>query len=183
MKDASTLHLPVAVSRRDLLFRAGLGFGGLALSSLLAGEADAARRRDDPLSTHPAGYPAKAKAVIFLSMVGGHSHVETWDPKPQLQRLDGQQLPSSFGEIKSQFIKAGTPLMGSNWKFRRYGQSGIPVSDLYPHMARCVDDLAIIRSCYTDSFVHAPAMYQLTTGRTQAGHHSRGGGSQMATAA
>jgi hypothetical protein len=174
MNDSSKLHLPRAVSRRDLLFQAGLGFGGVALTSLLAGEAEAARRPDDPLSPHPARYPAKAKAVIFLFMVGGPSHVETWDPKPELQRLDGQQLPPSFGEIKSQFIKAGTPLMGSNWKFRRYGRSGIPVSDLYTHVAQCVDDMAIIRSCCTDSFVHAPAMYQLTTGRTQAGHPSLG---------
>ncbi len=167
-------HLPRAWSRRDLLYRAGGGFGALALSALLAGEAEAGASAPRPLAPRPAPLPAKAKAVIFLFMVGGPSHVETFDPKPELDRLHGQPLPPSFGEIKSQFLKAGTPLMRSAWGFRRYGQSGIPVSDLYPHLATCVDDLAILRSCYTDSFVHAPAMYQMTTGRTVAGHPSLG---------
>lgn len=107
-------------------------------------------------------------------MVGGPSHIETFDPKPELDRLHGQQLPPSFGEIKSQFIKAGTPIMRSAWKFRKYGQSGIEVSDLFPHIATCVDDLSVIRSCYTDSFVHAPAMYQMTSGRLLAAHPSLG---------
>ncbi|MEO6725418.1 MAG: DUF1501 domain-containing protein, partial [Blastocatellia bacterium] len=76
--------------------------------------------------------------------------------------------------VKSQFVKTGTPLMGSAWKFKKYGQSGIEISDLYPHLATCADDLAVIRSCYTDSFVHAPAMYQMTSGRVLAAHPSLG---------
>jgi hypothetical protein len=100
--------------------------------------------------------------------------METFDPKPELDRLDGQPLPSSFGEIKSQFIRAGTPIMRSQWKFRQYGQSGIPVSDLFPHTATCADDLCVIRSCVSESFVHAPAMYQMVSGRTLSGHPSMG---------
>ena len=121
-----------------------------------------------------AHFPPRANAVIFLFMVGGPSHIETWDPKPALDRLDGQQLPPSFGEIKSQFIKAGTPIMRSQWGFGRYGQSGIPVSDLLPHTAQCVDDIAVLRSCVSESFVHAPAMYQIMSGRTFSGHPSLG---------
>ncbi len=161
--------LPLAYSRRDLLLRAGSGFGGLALASLLAEEADAQDRKLKP-------EPRKAaKSVIFLYMVGGPSQMETFDPKPELERLQGQPMPKSFGStIKSQFLTAGTPLLGSAWKFAKRGQSGIEVSDLFPHIATCADDLAVIRSCYTESFVHAPAMYQMMSGRTTMGHPSMG---------
>jgi hypothetical protein len=176
-------HLRGACTRRDVLFRAGSGFGGLALTALLAQEgALASARRPTPSAQGPLNplapraphFRPRAKAVIFLFMVGGPSHIETFDPKPELERLDGQQLPRSFGEIKSQFIKPGTPIMPSRWKFRQYGQSGIPVSDLFPHVATCADDLCLIRSCYTESFVHAPAMYQIISGRTLMGHPSLG---------
>jgi hypothetical protein len=180
MSSEKSLHLPPAVTRRDFLFRAGGGFGALALAALERGAWSAEREASQPRTPNaerqaPAPhFPARAKSVIFLFMVGGPSHIETFDPKPELDRLDGQQLPASFGEIKSQFIKAGTPLMRSNWRFRKYGQAGIEVSDLYPHLATCVDDIAFLRSCYTESFVHAPAMYQLVSGRTLAGHPSLG---------
>jgi hypothetical protein len=184
-------HLPRALTRRDFLFRAGGGFGSLALASLLAQDEilaanpqSAIQSIQSPKSSPPVRgariqnpsphFAPKAKAVIFLFMVGGPSHIETFDPKPELQRLHGEQLPASFGEIKSQFIKAGTPLMGSAWKFRKHGASGIEVSELLPHTATCVDDLAVIRSCYTESFVHAPAMYEMVSGRTIAGHPSLG---------
>ncbi len=158
-----------------MLFRAGGGLGGLALSALLArDEAQAAAPAVNPLAPRAGHFTGRAKAVIFLFMVGGPSHMETFDPKPELDRLHGEQLPRSFGEIKSQFIQAGTPIMRSNWKFRPHGQSGIEVSELFPHLAECVDDMAMIRSCYADSFVHAPAMYQMVSGRTLAGHPSLG---------
>ena len=166
-------HLPRACTRRDFLFRAGGGFGGLALSALLA--QDGALAADaNPLAPKSPHFGGTAKSVIFLFMVGGPSHMETFDPKPVLDRLDGQQLPASFGQIKSQFIQAGTPLMGSRWKFKKHGQSGIEVSELFPHLAECVDDMAVIRSCHAESFVHAPAMYQMVSGRTLAGHPSLG---------
>ncbi|HWQ31971.1 MAG TPA: DUF1501 domain-containing protein [Blastocatellia bacterium] len=170
-------HLPPVTDRRDFLFRAGNGFGALALSYLLARDAAATEKPKpllNPLAPKPPHFAARAKAVIFLFMVGGPSQMETFDPKPVLDKLHGQQLPPSFGEIKSQFVKPGTPLLGSHWKFRKYGQSGIEVSDLLPHTASCIDDIAVIRSCYTDSFVHAPAMYQMTSGRVLAAHPSIG---------
>jgi hypothetical protein len=173
MKDRS-IHIPAAHTRRDFLFRAANGFGALALTDLLSHEAAGKSGDPNPLAPKAPHFAPRAKAVIFLFMVGGPSHIETFDPKPELDRLHGEQLPPSFGEIKSQFIKAGTPLMRSAWKFRKYGQSGIEVSDLFPHIATCVDDLSVIRSCYTDSFVHAPAMYQMTSGRLLAAHPSLG---------
>src|SRR5262245_8112720 len=170
-------HMPVAATRRDFLLQAGNGFGALAFSYLLAREAkgqDKSPRIVNPLAPRQPHFAPKAKAVIFLFMVGGPSHMETFDPKPVLDKLHGQQLPQSFGEIKSQFIKPGTPLMGSAWKFKKYGQSGIDVSELLPHLATCVDDMALIRSCYTESFVHAPAMYQIMSGRVVPAHPSLG---------
>ncbi|HMB28555.1 MAG TPA: DUF1501 domain-containing protein, partial [Blastocatellia bacterium] len=172
-------HFPVSTTRRDFLANAANGFGSLALSYLLARDANAFdggadRKLFNPLAPKQPHFAAKAKAVIFLYMVGAPSHMETFDPKPTLDRLHGQQLPPSFGEIKSQFIKAGTPLLGSAWKFRKYGQSGLEVSDLFPHLATCVDDIAFIRSCYTESFVHAPAMYQIMCGRVLPSHPSLG---------
>jgi len=174
-------HLPCACSRRDLLFRAGGGFGALALSSLLSQDGvlasptpNAQRPTLNPLAVREPEFRPRAKSVIFLFMVGGPSHMETFDPKPELDRMHGQQLPSSFGEIKSQFLKPGTPILRSAWKFKKHGQSGLEVSDLFPHIASCADDLCVLRSCISESFVHAPAMYQLTTGRTTAGHPSLG---------
>jgi hypothetical protein len=176
-------HLPHAASRRDFLFRAANGFGSLALASLLSDELSASANPQaavrhpqsvNPLAPKRPHFAPKAKAVIFLFMVGGPSHIETFDPKPVLDKMHGQQLPPSFGEIKSQFVKAGTPLMGSAWKFKKHGQSGLDVSELMPHTATCADDLAVIRSCYTESFVHAPAMYQMMSGRVLAAHPSLG---------
>ncbi len=171
-------HIPAANSRREFLYQAGNGFGALALSYLMERNAVAESKQDkkpfNPLAPKPPHFAPKAKAVIFLFMVGGPSQMETFDPKPVLDKMHGQQMPASFGEVKSQFVKSGTPLMGSAWKFKKYGQSGIEVSDLLPHTATCVDDIAVIRSCYTESFVHAPAMYQMTSGRVLAAHPSLG---------
>ena len=172
--------IPQANSRRDFLFQAGNGFGALALSYLMqrdalaSGKVQPAKKLVNPLAPKAPHFAPKAKAVIFLFMVGGPSQMETFDPKPDLDKLHGQQMPASFGEVKSQFVKAGTPLMRSAWKFNKYGQSGIEVSDLLPHTASCIDDIAVIRSCYTESFVHAPAMYQMINGRVLAGHPSLG---------
>lgn len=178
--DKFQADIPQSDSRRDFLFRAGNGFGALALSYLMQREALAqgktqpGKKLVNPLAPKPPHFAPKAKAVIFLFMVGGPSQMETFDPKPVLDKLHGQQMPASFGEVKSQFVKMGTPLMGSAWKFKKYGQSGTEVSDLLPHTASCIDDIAVIRSCYTESFVHAPAMYQMINGRVLAGHPSLG---------
>src|SRR5438445_6921306 len=104
--------------------------------------------------------PATAKNVILLFMQGGPSHIETFDPKPELNRRDGQPLPDSFkaDDLSLQFMKATDgKLMGSAFPFKKYGQSGLEISDLFQNVARYADDLAIVRSCYHDSFIHAPA--------------------------
>ena len=175
----SETEIPIASSRRDFLANAANGFGSLALASLLAGDLKAGEqarqaRIINPLASKAPHFAPKAKAVIFLFMVGGPSQMETFDPKPVLDKLHGQQLPPSFGEIKSQFLKPGTPLLGSHWKFNKHGQSGIEVSELYPHVASCIDDIAVLRSCYTESFVHAPAMYEMMSCRVLPAHPSLG---------
>ena len=107
-------------------------------------------------------------------MAGGPSHLETFDPKPLLNKLDGQPRPKEFGEAKYQFVKSGAKLLGSKRTFAKYGQSGIEVSDLFPHLSSCVDRLAVIRSCYGDMVVHSAAQYELFTGRVVPGYPSMG---------
>ena len=116
----------------------------------------------------------KAKAVIFLFMSGGPSHLETFDPKPLLNRLNGQSRPKEFGEAKYQFISPTAKLFGTKRTFKKYGESGIEVSDLFPHTAQCIDDLAILRSCHGDMVVHSAAQYELFTGRIVPGFPSMG---------
>ena len=164
-------HIPITTSRREFLTKSANGFGALAL---LNHEIAANPQSNNPLAAKVPHFAPKAKAVIYLFMVGAPSQMETFDPKPVLDKLKGQPMPKSFGEIKGQFVKQGTPLLGSQWKFKKYGQSGADVSDLFPHVATCVDDIAFIRSCYADSFVHAPAMYQMLTSRVLSGHPSLG---------
>lgn len=107
-------------------------------------------------------------------MVGGPSQIDLFDPKPELIRLNGQPLPPSFGKPVSQFTKGDTPLLGSTRKFQKHGKSGIEVSDLLPNLAECVDDICFLRSCWCTSTVHAPAMYEMHSGRTLMGHPSLG---------
>jgi len=121
-----------------------------------------------------AAFPAKAKSVIFLYMVGGPSHIDTFDPKPALEKYNGQPLPPSYGTVVSQFTKGDTPLLKSPWAFQKYGQCGREVSTLFPHMAQCVDDMCFVKSFYTESTVHAPAMYQVNTGRILMGLSEHG---------
>ena len=169
-----TSHIPATTSRREFLTKSANGFGALALPALLSQEIAANPQSNNPLAAKTPHFAPKAKAVIYLFMVGAPSQMETFDPKPVLDKLNGQPMPKSFGEVKGQFVKQGTPLLGSQWKFKKYGQSGADVSDLFPHVATCVDDIAFIRSCYADSFVHAPAMYQMLTSRVLSGHPSLG---------
>src|SRR5437870_4196890 len=166
-------HIRPAITRRDVLTRAAHGFGALALQYLLEREGFAATR-ENPLAPKPQHFLAKAKSVIFLFMVGAPSHIDTFDPKPALKKYEGQQLPESFGKVPSQFTNGDTPLLASPWQFKKYGQSGIEVSSLFPHLAECVDDMCLVRSFYTESVVHAPAMYQVHTGRILMGYPSMG---------
>jgi Protein of unknown function (DUF1501) len=166
-------HSCLTRTRRELLRDACCGFGGLALASLL---------EDEHLRAAPAGalaarrphLPARARSVIFLFMAGGPSHIETFDPKPLLNELNGQVRPTEFGEAKYQFIQRDARLLGTRRKFRKYGESGIEVSDLFPHTASCIDDIAVIRSCHGDMVVHSAAQYELFSGRTVPGFPSMG---------
>jgi Protein of unknown function (DUF1501) len=160
-------------TRREFVRDAFCGFGGLALASLLHDE-QARAGGDDPLAPRSPHLPAKARAVIFLFMAGGPSHLETFDPKPLLNKLEGQTRPKEFGEAKYQFVERGAKLLGTRRHFKKYGQSGIEVSDLFPHTAECVDDLAVIRSCHGDMVVHSAAQYELFTGRIVPGFPSMG---------
>jgi len=154
-------------SRRSFLQSACCGIGGLALAAMLHDE----RARAQPRPPHR---PAKANAVIFLFMAGGPSHLETFDPKPLLNRLHGQRRPEDFGEANYQFIQPDARLLGTARRFRKHGQSGIDVSDLFPHTARHADDLAVVRSCHGDSVVHSAAQYELFSGRVMPGFPSMG---------
>ncbi len=169
-----------ANSRREFLAKSAFGFGSIALGHLLArdGQAAGAVATDsNPLAVKQPHFPAKAKHVIFLFMQGGPSQLETFDPKPALDRLDGQPLPESYKTdgLMLQFMKVTDGrLMASPFKFQPRGQSGLPISDLYPHLAKHADDLAVIRSCYHDSFIHGPAMTLQQTGALLLGHPSVG---------
>ena len=166
-------HIPAARSRRSVLRDAAHGFGALALQSLLVKDG-VAKPRINPLAAKTPHFAAKAKSVIFLFMVGAPSQMDTFDPKPLLKKFEGQQLPESFGKIQSQFTDGSTPILSSPWEFKEYGQCGAPVSSLYPHLAKCVDDICFVRSFYTESVVHAPAMYQVQSGRILMGYPSMG---------
>jgi hypothetical protein len=160
-------------NRREFIRDSFCGFGGLALACLAREEA-ACAAAEGPLAPKPPHFPPRARAVIFLFMAGGPSHLETFDPKPLLNRLDGQPRPAEFGEARYQFIRKDARILGTKRTFRKHGESGIEVSDLFPHLAGCVDDLAIIRSCHGDKVVHSAAQYELFTGRVVPGAPSMG---------
>src|SRR4051794_29753279 len=163
-------HFRITRNRREFLTDAFCGFGSLAYASMLHADVP----RSNPLSAKPPHFAPKAKSVIFLFMAGGPSHIETFDPKPLLNRLNGQKRPAEFGEAKYQFVTGDARLMGTKRTFKKYGQSGIEISDLLPNIATCADDLAVIRSCHGDMVVHSAAQYQLMTGRILPGFPSMG---------
>src|SRR6185503_18624562 len=139
--------LPVS-SRREFLCKAGFGFGALAFSYLLGRDGIvSAAESIDPFAPKQPHHTAKAKSVIWLFMEGGPSHIDTFDPKPELDRLDGQPMPESFGRPLTAMGTASNSIMRSKRKFQRYGQSGIWASDWFPNVAQHVDDLCILRSC------------------------------------
>ncbi|RLS38164.1 MAG: DUF1501 domain-containing protein [Planctomycetota bacterium] len=151
-------------SRRQLLQNCGAGFGGIALNDLLARTASAGQNSSaasNPLLSRPGHFPARAKRVIFLFMHGGPSHVDTFDYKPLLAKHDGQPLP--FEKPRIQFAQTGN-LLKSPWKFRQYGQSGAWVSDLFPNVGRCADDITFIKSIHGSNEAHGGALLKINTG-------------------
>ena len=169
-------HHEFLYSRRDFLARAGAGFGALALGYLLDKERLIGAPRDsvNPLAPKPQDFPAKAKSVIFLFMEGGPSHLDTFDYKPKLREMAGQKLPDSFGPVITAMGEGDAPLLADRREWKQHGQSGIWVSDWLPHMAECVDDLAIIHSCWGDGLNHANGVGQMNTGSILGGRPSLG---------
>jgi hypothetical protein len=147
------------------------GFGAMALTALLHEQGRSQSAADNPLAPRPPHYPARATSVIFLYMDGGPSQIDTFDPKPRLEREHGMR--PRFRVEPTQFNNNGN-VMKSPWPFHRYGQSGTPVSDLFPHTAQCVDDLAVVRSLVSGFSEHTNANYFLHSGHGQQGRPSMG---------
>ncbi len=164
-------------SRREFLQRAGGGFGLIALAAMLADEGLLAAdipAVPNPLAPRRPHHRAHAERVIFLFMSGGPSHLETFDPKPDLHRLQGQPLPESFGPVATRRNVARNRLLAPRCSFRKHGQSGIEVSDLLPHTAGCIDDLCVLRGCHGDSVTHPESVYLMNTGSILMGRPSLG---------
>lgn len=169
-------YRPNPMSRRELLQQSANGFGSVALAALMADPAFAGLLGDDsprktPLAPRKSHYPAKAKSVIFLFMDGGPSQVDTFDPKPRLIKEHGQRIklpvqPTQFDDIGN--------VLKSPWEFKNYGKSGTPVSELFPHVGSCVDDMAIIRSMTADFSEHTNANYFMHSGFGLQGRPSMG---------
>ena len=152
----------IRCSRREMLRTAACGFGYTALSALLNETALAAA----PLSVRAPHHPARAKRVIFLFMQGGPSQMETFDYKPRLNADHRKPAPFRRDESVEQPGVKTMRLFGSSWKFARHGEAGIFVSELFPEIARVIDDIAVLNGMHTDSLAHAPACLQIHTGAT-----------------
>ncbi|MDX1944574.1 MAG: DUF1501 domain-containing protein [Pirellulaceae bacterium] len=172
MKFPHHLSTPLPSSRRAFLRQPGCGFGAVALAALLADQQiEGAEGANDPLAVRPAHFKAKAKNVIFLYMDGGPSQVDTFDPKPRLDKDNGK--PFGVKIEPTQFNNNGNTL-ASPWKFRQHGESGIPVSELFPNVAKHADKLAVIRSMTSQFPEHTSANYFLHTGTGIQGRPSMG---------
>ncbi len=169
--------MPFPPSRREVLLRSANGFGAAALAAMLADDARAEDRGDkphgspDPFAPKKPQFAPKAKSVIVLFMDGGPSQVDTFDPKPALDKYNGKPFPTKVEP--TQFNNVGNTL-ASPWKFKKYGQSGLPVSDLFPHVGACADDLAVIRSMVSNFSEHTNANYFWHSGHGQQGRPSFG---------
>src|SRR5437899_2049494 len=157
-------------SRREFLTRAGGGFGMMALAGLLDAQQPAWSPPNParPLAPRAGHHPCKAKNIIWLFINGGPSHVDTWDYKPELIRRNGQELVG-FDQNTGFFRDQVGPIMRSPFNFHQQGQCGKFISDIFPNLARHVDKMAFIHSCWTDSNNHSPALLKINTGMTRMG--------------
>jgi hypothetical protein len=163
------------LARRWFLQQCGVGLGAIALRDLLGPGALPAAALADPLAPKTPHYKPRAKRVIFLFMAGAPSHLELFDYKPELARLDGTLPPPSLLEgYRAAFINPSSKLLGPRFKFSRHGRSGAELSELLPHLATVVDDVTIVRSMVTDAFNHAPGQILMNTGSQQFGRPSFG---------
>ncbi len=163
-------------TRREFLWQAGGGFAGLALTGMLARDGfafnEAPGKFVNPMAAKKPMIPAKAKAVIFVFCYGGPSHVDTFDHKPKLYELDGKTIPvKTFGRGGH---KNEGRVVGPKWKFKPYGKCGKLVSDLFPHLGTCVDDIAFLHSLYAESPIHGSAMLMMNSGRLLSGNPCMG---------
>src|SRR5919197_200642 len=173
-------HIIPATTRREFLSKCGCGFGALAFGSMLGLEGLLARAGSvhidplNPMAAKPPHFPPGAKSVIWLFMEGGPSHIDLFDPKPTLEKLAGQPLPASFGRPITAMGTAGNELMPSKRVWKRYGESGLWVSDWYPEIAQHVDEMAVFQGCWADGLNHVGSVCQMNTGSILAGRPSMG---------
>ena len=168
-------------TRREFLWETGGAFTGLALTGLLSQDgffenqavaADGVTPFANPLAAKEPHFAPKAKSVIFLFMYGGPSHIDTFDYKPDLYPLDGKTVPVKTKGRGGE--KNEGRVVGPKWKFKQYGESGQWVSELFPHLATCVDDIAFIKSMTADSPIHGSAMLMMNSGRILSGSPAMG---------
>jgi hypothetical protein len=163
-----------SLSRRSMLQSAGLGLGAIALGDMLARDSVAGPAAAS-LSARQPHFPATAKRVIFLFMQGGPSHLETFDPKPNLARFDGQLLPEEFRQYDlAQTNTADGKILAPQFPFHKHGQSGLEISSVFSELPKHADKLAVIRSCYHDLFIHGSALTMMNSGNRLLGHPSVG---------
>jgi len=177
LPSATSPDFLAARTRRHFLGRCAVGLGGIALASMLNQARGASAAPSSPLAPKPTHFPARAKNIIYLFMAGGPSQLELFDHKPKLVELNGQPIPTSFIEGKRfAFMDSshGTRLMGTRRQFAQHGRSGMWVSELFPHTARIVDELTMVKSCQATLFNHAPAKLFMNTGSGQFGRPSMG---------
>jgi hypothetical protein len=172
---------PCGRTRREFVWQAGGGFVGTALTYLLAQDGFFSQAQANTpskaslIDAKPSHFAPKAKSCIFLFMYGGPSHMDLFDPKPELTKRNGEPMPNLENDPRFDAGRTkGKPLLGTMWEFQKHGQSGIEISSLLPQVAKRADNLAIIRSCHADSFAHGSGLLQMNTGMLRQGFPSLG---------
>ncbi|MCA9222273.1 MAG: DUF1501 domain-containing protein [Planctomycetales bacterium] len=161
-------------TRRHFLQQSAAGIGGMALASMLGGQASGASAAD-PLAPREPHFPAKAKQVIYLHLTGSPPHLDLYDYKPELVKHNGEECPKEFIEGKRFAFTSGTPkLLGTPRTFKQYGDGGVWLSDAVPHLHEVADEMCVIKSMNTDQFNHAPAELLVYTGSPRSGRPSLG---------
>src|SRR5256712_8260991 len=167
---------PKLITRRWFFEQCGVGLGAIALGQLFRENGWAASSAGaNPLAPKQPHFPAQAKRVIFLFMAGATSHLELFDYKPELAKWNGKTPPAELiKDYRAAFINPNAALLGPKFKFAKHGKSGAELSELLPHLAEVVDDIAIVKSMHTDAFNHAPGQILMSTGAQQLGRPSFG---------
>src|SRR5256885_6561982 len=149
-------------ARREFLRNGAGGLGMIALAQMLGADQ---HKRTDPLAPKPPHFAPKAKNVIFLYMEGAPSHIDLFDPKPEMKKWDGQPLPEGMTKaLKLAFIKRNAKVWASPRVFQRFGQCGMEFSDYLPHLATCADNICMVRSMFTEQFNHHPGQLMFNCG-------------------